>query len=109
MYHLATRISDLELGDIFRCLAEGLIALREHLPSAPEVVEVVHILRTDIELAGREDSIRRHSDFFRFLPIDIGVDGWRARIEESEAPGQLLVLVGLPNQRISRLAESIGT
>src|SRR5258708_34455938 len=107
--HLATRISDFELRDILRCLAEGLIALRENLPSASEIVEVVHILRTDIELECREDSIRRHSDFFCLLPIDIGVDGWRARIEEGEVPGQFWVLVGLRNERISRLAESIRT
>src|SRR6516162_1271178 len=73
-HHLAGRVADLQAGNVLRRPPELAVGLDDDLVSSAEIVEVVDVLRTKINLQGAEYISRREADFFGFQATDIGVD-----------------------------------
>ncbi len=65
-HHLASSIAYLESRDVFGCFAESLVSLSDHLIGAAQIVEIVYILRAEIELKSRKDVGRRQANLFSF-------------------------------------------
>ena len=99
-HHLARRVARFQPRDVLRVLPETAVGLRDHLVGAAEIVEVVDILRAEIDLQRVEDVGRRQPDLLGLLAIDIGVDRRRARAEQREYAGEARILVGGGDQRL---------
>ena len=56
-------------------LPECFVPLGDHLIRAAQIVEVVHVLRAEIELEGRKHVCRRQADLLGLQAVDVGVDG----------------------------------
>ena len=69
-------------------------ALHPDLIGAAKIVEVVHVLPTEINLQRGKDVGRRQSHFLGFQPVDVGIDRRRASVEQGEYAGEGRVLVG---------------
>ena len=79
---------------------ELAVGLDDDLVSSAEIVEVVDVLRTKIDLQGAEYISRREADFFGFQTIDIGVDRRRPGVEQREDSSEVGVFVRRVNQGI---------
>ena len=104
-HHLTAGVTDLEATDFLRRLTELLVRLGKNLVGAAEIVEVVHVLRTEIKLQGREHVGRGETDLLGLLAIDVGVERRRAGIVEGEDPCEGRILVGRRDQRVGRIGE----
>ena len=91
-----------------RRLAELLVRLGKHLVGASEVVEVVHILRAEIELQGREHVGRGEADLLRLLAVDVGVERRRAGIVEGEDTRESRSLLAAATSALVASASSCG-
>jgi hypothetical protein len=107
-HHLAAGIADLESRDVLRGLPERFIALGKDLEGAAQVVEVVHVLRAEVKLQGGEHVGRRQPDLLGLQAVDVGVEGGRARVVESEDAAECRIFVGRRNQCIGRIGEGLG-
>ena len=79
---------------------ELAVGLDEDLVSSAEIVEVVDVLRTKIDLQGGEYISRHEADFFGFQAIDIGVDRRRPGVEQREDSSKVGVFVRRVDQGI---------
>ena len=101
-HHLAAGVADLQAADVLRCLAELLVRLGKHLVGATEIVEVVHVLRAEVELQCREHVGRGETDFLRLLAVDVGEERRRTGVVEREDAREVGILVGCRDQRVGR-------
>src|SRR6516164_3376867 len=106
-HHLAGRVAYLQAGNVLRGTPELPVGLDEDLVSPAEIVEVVHILRTEIYLQRGKHISRREADFFGFHAINIRVDRRGAGIEQGEHAGEVRILVGGVDQGICGAHESL--
>ena len=58
-HHVAARVARLEIGDVAYVLAIGAVGLRRHPIGAAEIVELVDVGRTEIDLEGLEHAVGR--------------------------------------------------
>ena len=83
-------------------LPEAAVGLRDDLVGAAEIVEVVDVLRAEIDLQRVEHVGRRQPDLLGLLAVDIGIDRRRARAEQGEDAGKGRILVRGGDQRLRR-------
>ena len=86
---------------------ERCVSLGEHLEGAAEIVEVVHVLRAEVELQGGEHIGRRQPELLGLQAVDVGIEGGRAGIVEGEDAGEGRILVGGRDQRVGRIGEGL--
>jgi hypothetical protein len=65
-------------------VAERRVGLRRHPVSPAEIVEIVHIGRTEIDLQRLEHAVCRNLEHLGAHPIDIGIDLGCPRVEQRE-------------------------
>ena len=95
-------------ANVLRGAPELAIGLHPDLIGAAKIVEVVHILPTEINLQRGKDVSRRQSYFLGFQPVDICVDRRRARVEQREYAGKGRILVGRGDKLACGLDQRIG-
>ena len=93
-HHLSGGVARLEPGDVLRIAPIAAVRLRDHLVRSAEIIEVVDVLRTEIDLQRREHVGRRQADLLGLLAIDIRIDRRRAGAEQREDAGETRILVG---------------
>src|SRR5262249_15743634 len=76
---------------------------------AAKIVEVIYILRAEIDLQRRKYVGRREAQLLRLQTVDIGVDRWRAGIEKGEHAREGRILVGGGDKRACGLGQGLGT
>ena len=106
-HHLARGVAGLEALDIRGVPPEAAVGLGDDLVGPAEIVEVVHILRAQIDLQGVEHIRGREPDLLGLLAIDVGIDGGRAGTEQREDAGEGRILVGGGDQGLRRMGERI--
>src|SRR5262249_13080030 len=99
-HHLAKRVAYLQAGHVLGCTPELPVSLDEDLVSSAEIVEVVHVLRTEIYLQRGKHVGRREPDFFGFHAIDVRLDPTGPRVEQSKHAAEVRTLVGRADQGI---------
>jgi hypothetical protein len=104
-YHLATGIADLKPSNIFLIPAKLLVGLNHHLVGAIQVVEVVYIGRTQVDLQRGEHVGRCQPDLLGFLTVDVHIQGRRAGVIEGKHTSERRILVGRRDKRIGRSGE----
>src|SRR6202011_2266709 len=77
------------------------------LEGTAQIIEVVHVLRADVKLQGGEHVGRRQPDLLGLQAVDVGIEGGRARVVESEYAGERWILVGGRNQGIRCIGEGL--
>ena len=75
--HLALVVSDLKLTDVAGVAAEALIGLDIYLPRPAELVEVVDVVRSQIDLQRVEELADRHAQGHAFGPVDVEIQPGR--------------------------------
>ena len=75
--HLPLVVAHLELQDLVDLVAEALIGLDVDLPGAAELVEVVHVVRAEIDLQRVEDVADRHAQGHALGAVDVQVEPGR--------------------------------
>ena len=75
--HLPLGAPHLELPDIADPVAEPLVGLDVHLPGPAELVEVVDVVRAQVELQRVEDVADRHAQGHALGPVDVEVEPGR--------------------------------
>ncbi len=106
-HHLARIGADLQVTDVFRTGAIGRVGLDPDAVGAAEAVEVVDILRPQIDLHGLEDIADRDAKLAGAGAVDIGEDLRDIDLVRGVDAGQFLGLVGLGDQGLNRLVEFV--
>ena len=60
-----------KLADVVGVPPEFLVGLDVHLPGSAELVEVVHIVRAEVDLERIEKLADRHAKGHTFRPVDV--------------------------------------
>ncbi len=90
-------------------MSSGVRRLDQDLEGATEIIEVVDVLRTEIELQGGEHVRRSEADLFRLQAIDVCVQERRSRVVEREYAAEGRILVRCHDQLVCRVRQSLGT
>ena len=77
---------------------ETAVGLHDHLIRPIEKIEVVDVLRTEIDLQCGEHVRRRQADLLRLHAIDIRVNRRRSRVDQREYTRESRILVGGSNE-----------
>ncbi len=77
--HLPQTVADLELADRSDVVAESRVGLDVYLPGAAVLVEVVHVVRAQVDLERVEDVADLHSVDHALGAVDIQVEPGRTR------------------------------
>ena len=107
-HHQAAGIAHPQPADVADATPELPIRLHHDFVGASEIVEIVYILRAEIDLEGVEHVGRRQPDLLRLFAIDAGVDRWRPGAEQREHAGKGGITVGGAHQRLRRLCQHLG-
>ena len=97
----------LQPADIVEVAAETAIGLGDDFVGAAEEVEVVHVLRAEIELQRVEHVGGGDADLLGLLAIDVGVDRGRAGGEQREHAGEVGIAVGRARERLGGVRERL--
>ena len=79
--HLPLVVPHLKLADVAGVAAEALIGLDVHLPRPAELVEVVDVVRAQVDLERVEELADRHAQGHALGPVDVEIEPracWRA-------------------------------
>src|SRR5262249_37774316 len=111
--HLADAVADLELLQVLDLPAEIGIRLHVDLPGAAELVEIVYVQRTEVDLQGVEDLAHRNAHGLGRGAVDVEVEPGGIGAEAGERIAQTGRLCALDNDAIGnvlqRLAPEVGS
>jgi hypothetical protein len=74
--HLARGVPDLKLPDVPVLIAEPLIRHDVDLPGTAELIKIIHIIRSKVDLECVEDVAERDPERHALGPVDIQVQPW---------------------------------
>ena len=106
-HHLTRIVACLKASDIVCVPSKAAIGLGYDFVGSAEIIEIVHILRAEIDLQCGKHVGRGETDLFGFLAIDVGIDRGRAGTEQREDADEVRVLVGGGDKGLRRAREGV--